>query len=326
MIEYHVRKTPRIRILRQVNPLQNIPPYFIINFNIIIPPMYRPFKKSLAFIKLELYLLAFLKFSCMQYSQPTIILLDFIILISYEGQSHWPRGLRSRSAATCLLGLRVRIPPGRGCLYLEGVVCCQVEAPATGGSFAQRRSWPTTAVEPCKRNILRRTQITSLRILKFYPSHTPHLCTRTKYPNHQDVFKPYPSLKTGITKPRVETESYVTTSCYGSWTAKTVKLNDGLNRVRRHTKSTQAFNTNPGLCSSLRRFAGVVSAYWHCLIHEVNTISRFLVVHKRKVSEPRYKCDRPIITSMKIKTQKKLQFYIYLKPCVFRPEVHNCFF
>jgi len=260
----------------------------------------------------------------MQYSQPTTILLDFITLISYEGQSHWPRGLRSRSAAACLLWLRVRIPPGRGCLY-ECVVCCQVEAPATGGSLAQRRSWPTTAVEPCKSNILRRVQIMSLCILKFYPSQMPQLCTRTKYPNRQDVFKQYLALKTGITKPRVETESYVTTACYGSRTAKTVKLNDGLNHARRHTKSTQAFSTNPGLCSRLRRFAGVVSAYWHCLIHKVNTISRFLVVHTRKVSEPRYKCDRPTITSMKIKTEKNSSF-IHILSLVFSDQRCTIFF
>ena len=28
-----------------------------------------------------------------------------------KGESHWPRGLRRRSAATSFLGLRVRIPP-----------------------------------------------------------------------------------------------------------------------------------------------------------------------------------------------------------------------
>jgi hypothetical protein len=33
-------------------------------------------------------------------------------------------GLRRGSAATRLLGLRVRIPPGHGCLSLVSVVCC----------------------------------------------------------------------------------------------------------------------------------------------------------------------------------------------------------
>jgi hypothetical protein len=170
----------------------------------------------------------------------------------------------------------------------------------------------------------------------------PHLCTRTKYPDQQDVFKQFPSVNAGITKPRVETESYVTTACYRSWTAKTVKLNGGLNHVRRHTKSTQTFSTNPLLRSSLRCFAGVLSGYWHCLIHKVIKISRFLVMHKKKVSEPRYKCDRPTITSMKTETGKItvtytyiyiyifiyifIYLYIYILSLVFRPDVHNCFF
>ena len=104
-----------------------------------------------------------------------------------------------------------------------------------------------------------------------------------------------------ITKPRVETESYATTVCYGSWTAKTVKLNDGLNHVRRHTKSTQTFITNRVLRSSVRCFAGMLSGYWHCLIvHKVDTISGFLVLHKKKVSEPRYtgKCKRQTVTTI----------------------------
>jgi hypothetical protein len=37
-----------------------------------------------------------------------------------------------RSAAARLLGLRVRIPPGHGCLSLLSVVCCQVEVSASG--------------------------------------------------------------------------------------------------------------------------------------------------------------------------------------------------
>ena len=38
----------------------------------------------------------------------------------------WPRGLRRGSAAACLLGLWVRIPPGHGCLSNVSIVCCQL--------------------------------------------------------------------------------------------------------------------------------------------------------------------------------------------------------
>ena len=41
------------------------------------------------------------------------------------------RRLRRRSADTHLLGLRVRIQPGHGCLSVVSVVCCQVEVSAT---------------------------------------------------------------------------------------------------------------------------------------------------------------------------------------------------
>jgi len=44
-------------------------------------------------------------------------------------------------AAACLVGLRVRIPPGEGedgCLFLVYVVCCQIEVSAKGGSLVQR--------------------------------------------------------------------------------------------------------------------------------------------------------------------------------------------
>ena len=36
------------------------------------------------------------------------------------------------------MGLRVRIPPGHGFLFLVSVVCCQVEVSATGWSRVQR--------------------------------------------------------------------------------------------------------------------------------------------------------------------------------------------
>ena len=80
--------------------------------------------------------------------------------------SQWPRGLRRGSAAARFLGLRVRIPPGHGCLFLS-VVCCQVEVSATGCSLVKRSltergvsgydlaiSSRTRAVEPLK-NIFR---------------------------------------------------------------------------------------------------------------------------------------------------------------------------
>jgi hypothetical protein len=53
-------------------------------------------------------------------------------------RSQWPRGLRRGSLAVRLLGLWVRIPPGRGCLSLVSVVCCQVEISASGWSLVQR--------------------------------------------------------------------------------------------------------------------------------------------------------------------------------------------
>jgi len=56
----------------------------------------------------------------------------------------WPRNLRRGSAAACLLGLGVRIPPGHRCLSLVSVVCCQVEGSATGRSLVQRS--PTECV------------------------------------------------------------------------------------------------------------------------------------------------------------------------------------
>jgi len=46
--------------------------------------------------------------------------------------------LKHRSAATHLLGLRVRIPPEHGCLSLVSVVCFQVQVSASGWSLIQR--------------------------------------------------------------------------------------------------------------------------------------------------------------------------------------------
>ena len=50
----------------------------------------------------------------------------------------WPRGLTRGSAAARLLGLRVRIPPGQGCLSLVIVGCCQVEVSASGWRLIER--------------------------------------------------------------------------------------------------------------------------------------------------------------------------------------------
>ena len=71
------------------------------------------------------------------------------------------------SAVARLMGLRVRIPPGRhGCLSLVSVECCQVEVSATGripkqrspaecgvtgynlATLTTKKPWPTRAVKP----------------------------------------------------------------------------------------------------------------------------------------------------------------------------------
>ena len=54
------------------------------------------------------------------------------------GRSQRPRGLRRGSAAARLLGLRVRIPPGHGCLSLVSIVYYQVEVPALSWSLVGR--------------------------------------------------------------------------------------------------------------------------------------------------------------------------------------------
>ena len=60
---------------------------------------------------------------------------NFLILRGIR-LSQWPRGLRRRSAAACLLRLWVR--RGHGCLYLVSVVCCHEEVSATSWSLVQR--------------------------------------------------------------------------------------------------------------------------------------------------------------------------------------------
>jgi len=57
--------------------------------------------------------------------------------IGYMCRSQLPRGLKRESATACLLGLRVRIPPGAWMLSLVNVVCCQVEVSAKSRSLAK---------------------------------------------------------------------------------------------------------------------------------------------------------------------------------------------
>ena len=49
-----------------------------------------------------------------------LLLFDFITVTIFGGRSQWPRGLRRRSAAARLLGMRARIP-----LRAWIIVCCE---------------------------------------------------------------------------------------------------------------------------------------------------------------------------------------------------------
>jgi hypothetical protein len=82
-----------------------------------------------------------------------------------HGQSQWLRGLRRRSVAVRLLGLRVRILPGHGCLSLVSVVCCQVEVSASGWSLVQRSLPSVVYLNECDResSIMRITVQTSVQ-------------------------------------------------------------------------------------------------------------------------------------------------------------------
>jgi hypothetical protein len=64
----------------------------------------------------------------------------FALVSSFNSRSQWPFSLRRGPAAARLLGLRVRIPPGKWILSLVNVVYCQVEASALGWSRVQRSS------------------------------------------------------------------------------------------------------------------------------------------------------------------------------------------
>ena len=54
-----------------------------------------------------------------------------------ECQSQWPRGPRRGSAATRLLRLWIRMPPGAW-MFVVSVVCCQLEVSATSWSLVLR--------------------------------------------------------------------------------------------------------------------------------------------------------------------------------------------
>jgi hypothetical protein len=66
------------------------------------------------------------------------ILMELGIPMKLVSRSQCPCGLRRGAAASRLLGMWVRIPPGHGYLSLLSVVCCQVEVSATSCSLVQR--------------------------------------------------------------------------------------------------------------------------------------------------------------------------------------------
>ena len=57
---------------------------------------------------------------------------SILLRVTIGGWLQRPRGLRLGSAAACLLGLQVRIPPGHGYLSVVTAVCCQVEVSLSG--------------------------------------------------------------------------------------------------------------------------------------------------------------------------------------------------
>jgi hypothetical protein len=64
---------------------------------------------------------------CVFFSKITTAKLTFLKYdVPWGCISLWPLGLRRGSAAACMLLLRVRIPPGHGCLSLFNIMCCQV--------------------------------------------------------------------------------------------------------------------------------------------------------------------------------------------------------
>ena len=79
------------------------------------------------------------------------------VFYSLPRRPQWPRGLRRGSAATRLLRLWVRIPPGHESLSVVSVVYCHVEVSATSWSLVQR-SPVDCGVSDCDReaSIMRR--------------------------------------------------------------------------------------------------------------------------------------------------------------------------
>jgi hypothetical protein len=64
-------------------------------------------------------------------AQNTLFIYEYNTFIKILCQSHWPSGLRRRSAAARLLRFWVRIPPGAWMSVCVSVVFCQVGVSAT---------------------------------------------------------------------------------------------------------------------------------------------------------------------------------------------------
>ena len=78
---------------------------------------------------------------------------SFINVSGTECRSRWSRGLRRESAAAHLLGLRVRILQGHGCLSFGSAVSCQVEVSTSDWALVHRS--PTeSGVSECDREAL----------------------------------------------------------------------------------------------------------------------------------------------------------------------------
>jgi hypothetical protein len=61
-----------------------------------------------------------------------------LIELKVRFRSQWSRGLRRQSAASCFLGLWVRIPRRHRCLCFLWLLCRQAEVSASGWSLVQR--------------------------------------------------------------------------------------------------------------------------------------------------------------------------------------------
>ena len=85
-----------------------------------------------------------------------------------KGRTQWPRVPRRGSAASPLLGLRVRISLGHGCLPLVCFVCCQVEVYATGRSLFQRSPTARARAHVC---VCVCVCVTECDQLQQYPAH-----------------------------------------------------------------------------------------------------------------------------------------------------------